>query len=85
MLSLILPAVEAACAMGAVVAMAWYTVARVEEFRERIEQVDPGWAGLVTVALLLTAGGLLAFAFDRTEDAVEHWRERSRRVREADD
>jgi len=81
----VVEALEAASAAGAVCLMAWYTIARASEFHERVAQVDAGWVGLITIVIVLVAGSLLAFAFNRAEDAVREWRRGTHPTPEADD
>jgi len=66
----VVAAVEAVVAAVSVCVVVWYAVARAGELDERLAQVGATWVGLITVAIVLSAGGLLAFAFGRAEDAV---------------
>ncbi len=81
----VVEALEAASAVGAVCLMAWYAIARAAEFDERMAQADAGWIGLITIVVMLVAGGLLAFAFNRAEDVAQRWRHGTDRTPEADD
>ncbi len=68
---------EALSAAATVALMAWYAVARAPELAARLGRLDDITVGLVTVIVVLTAGGLLAFAFARAEDAMELARRRA--------
>ncbi len=63
-------AVEAVVAAACVCVIVWYAVARAEELDRWLAKAGATWAGLVTVGVMLTAGGLLAFAFSRAEETV---------------
>lgn len=68
-------AAEAVVSLAIVVATAWYSVARSDDLDEWLADFAPAWAGLLTLAVVLVAGGLLAHAFGRAEDAVQGWRQ----------
>ncbi|MGC9316815.1 MAG: hypothetical protein ACP5KN_02120 [Armatimonadota bacterium] len=65
--------IEALAAAGTVGAMAWYTMAQYSEFSSRIRAYDESGVGLITILAVLAAGGLLAFAFSKVEEAIEAW------------
>lgn len=67
-------AVEAAFSAAAVVATAWYSVTHLGGVADWLQSLAPTWRGLITLATMLLAGGLLALALARTEDAVRGWR-----------
>lgn len=67
-------ALEAALSVLVVSASAWYAVARVGALSEWLDTLAPTWRGVVTLTTMLVAGGLLAHAFGRAEDAIHGWR-----------
>jgi len=77
--------VEAVVAAVTVCVMVWYALARTEELDEQMAGAGPTWAGLITVVIVLSAGGLLAFAFGRAEDAVRGRRAAADTQAEADE
>lgn len=67
-------AAEAALSALIVLATAWYSVTHLGGVSGWLESLAPAWRGLITLATVLLAGGLLARAFARAEDAVRAWR-----------
>lgn len=71
---------EAVVSAAVVVGIAWYAVAHTDSVYQHLQALAPGWRGLATLAIMWTAGGLLARAFGRAEDAM-----RARRGAHRDD
>jgi len=76
---------EALLSGVAVLWTAWYAVAHSDDLDDRLEAFAPALEGLLTLVTVLAAGGLLAHAFGRAEDAVRGWRRAYRDSSGADD
>jgi hypothetical protein len=66
----LLAAILAALSAGAVIAAAYFAISHNVELAATLRQMDRAAAGVVTLLIMLTAGGLLAIAFDRGEKAA---------------
>ncbi len=64
-------AIFAVASAGAAVVVTWYSIARSAELSARMGQLEDIGEGLLTVFIMLAVGGLIAFAFDKAEDAIE--------------
>jgi hypothetical protein len=73
----LLSAVLAVLAAGTVAAGTWFTLTHDADWRAFFDQLDDGLVGVITLAAALLAGWLLAVAFDRGEEAVVLFQERS--------
>jgi len=81
----VVSAAQAVVAAACVCVMVWYAVARTQELDERLAEAGATGVGLITVAIVLSAGGLLAFAFGRAEDALRGRRAAAGNQAEADE
>lgn len=73
----LLAAVLAALAAGTVVLGTWFALTHDADWRAFFDQLDDGIVGAITLGTALLAGWLLAVAFDRGEESVVLFRQRS--------
>lgn len=69
---------------GLVVLGTAFTLSRRDEWYEMLGHLSPTVLGLLTLAIVLAAGLLLAYAFDRGEEAYLLLRDRSEDVEAGD-
>ncbi len=77
--------VTAVAALAVVGFLAYYSIAHAAGLNDLIGRVGTTWAGVITVGVMLAAGGLLSFAFGRVEGALRSCRIFNRDNEEADD
>ncbi len=70
-------AVVALLAASVVAFGTWFTLSHTTDWRATLETFSDDQVGLITLAAVLLAGWLLATVFDRAEEAVVLFQERS--------
>lgn len=70
-------ALVAVAAAGAVTAGTWFILTHDTTWAMYMDALGRTWAGVVTAAIAIIAGALLAVAFDRAEEAVARARQGS--------
>lgn len=78
-------AVTAVGAFAVVGFLAYYSIAHPATLHDLLERVGATWAGLITIGVMLAAGGLLSFAFGRVEETLRSCHIINQDDKEADD